>query len=175
MSDATSISAGEIQVAVWILALIPIALLFALGVWMSARNKLIVYRNYNDLMLVGLLYMVPALMLAYVLLVSEESVAIGGSLFLVMLILEFAIFVVVLVRTWIDNPNPLKMLLALYVKLPAGIFFFSRVFEAFDGEKRSKRRNSVLWVLLMLPLLHVLVHDKKGGLAPRRLQQSRSL
>ena len=171
MTEAPTVSESEIQIAFWLLALIPFILLFAVGVWMSSKGKLVVYRNYNDLMVVGLLYMIPAVMLAYVLLISEESVTVGSSLFVIMVVLEFLVLLFVFVRTWIDNPNPIKMLLALYVKLPAGIFFFSRVFEAFDGETRSKRRNSVPWALLMLPLLHVLVHDKKNGRALRRLRQ----
>lgn len=45
-----------------------------------------------------------------------------AGLFIVMLVLE-GLLLLILVRTVLDNLNPLKAVLALYVKIPPALFF----------------------------------------------------
>ncbi|MEB3736469.1 hypothetical protein ULF88_25765 [Halopseudomonas pachastrellae] len=45
------------------------------------------------------------------------------ALFSLALVLDALLLLFIVVRTWLDNRNVLKMLLALYVKIPLGVFF----------------------------------------------------
>lgn len=122
-----------------------------------------VYRNYYDILIVGLLYMVTLVGIGIVVLFdfdTEGSAEIGAGFLAVTAIIELIVFSFVLVRTWFDNPNPMKLLMALYVKLPTGIFFFSHFYNMFTAKKRQERRHSAFWFIFMMPLLYALVRDK---------------
>lgn len=150
--------------------------LFFCGVWLGLRKTVIVYRNYYDIMLVGALYLLPMALLFLFWFMAETkeqgSKELNAWLLGVVLVLMGLLLVVVVIRTWRDNPNPLKMLLALYVKIPLGVFFFFHFLNIFDAKKVAARRKSFFWTLLLLPLLHGLVRDREGSM-PRMPRASR--
>lgn len=150
----------------WVL--VPIIFFYALGIWMGNTQRLTVYRNYTDVMIVGLLVILPTAVLGFILLVAHgETSAESDMSYTFWLLMGLAavltvVLLIIVVRTWRDNPNPLKMLLALYVKIPTGILFFFNFVGIFKGADRKSRRNSTMWTLIMTPLLYGLVVDKSG-------------
>lgn len=145
-------------------------LLYAFGVWLGNRGSIIVYRNYNDVMIVGLLVIIPSVAFGVVTAFGgdEELMAmVGVPVTLITLALTGITLVAVIIRTFLDNRNPLKALLAIYVKLPTGIMFFVHLINIFTGDNRKQRRQSVFWTLIMVPLLYGLVYDKSKGKLPR--------
>lgn len=154
----------------WIWILIALVLVYALGLWLGAKGKVVVYRNYYDVMLVAGLYILPVLMTpAFILLGGKEAVnELTAGLFIVLLVLEGLLLAFVLLRTVADNLNPLKALLALYVKIPTALFFSFNLLESFSAKTGRSRRKSIFWTLFMIPVIHALVHDKTTGKLPGR-------
>lgn len=152
---------------IWLWLLVPIIGLYWLGVWAGVKQRIVVYRNYHDLMIVGMLYMVPVMAMgAAAFLGAGPDNPLAFWLLVITVVLEVLLLLFILVRTWIDNPNPLKMLLALYVKMPTGVLFFMKFFDIFGNKQARGRRKSMFWALFTLPLLHALVADKKTGKMP---------
>lgn len=154
----------------WIYIVIALVLLYALGVWLGAKGKVVVYRNYYDVMLVAGLYILPVLMTpAFILLGGKEAVnELTVGLLIVMLVLEGVLLLFILIRSVRDNLNPLKALLALYVKIPTALFFSFNLLESFTAKTGRSRRKSIFWTLFMVPVIHALVHDKTTGKLPGR-------
>lgn len=155
----------------WIYIVIVSVLLYALGVWLGAKGKVVVYRNYYDVMLVAGLYILPVLMTPAFILLGGGKEAVNeltAGLFIVLLVLEGVLLLFILVRSVRDNLNPLKALLALYVKIPTALFFSFNLLESFSAKTGRSRRKSIFWTLFMVPVIHALVHDKTVGKLPGR-------
>lgn len=150
----------------WVLILVPILLLYAFGVWMGFNKKIVVFRNYNDIFVVGLLFIIPIGFLTLFSFVGEDASDIKGAVLYACVILEFITLVFIIIRTWKDNKNPLKLLFALFIKIPIGIFFFFHIYGAFTNKTRTSRGSSMFWSLMMLPLIYGLVADKSTGKMP---------
>lgn len=161
LDESRALAAG---LPVWVWLAIPI-LLYAFGVWTGVKERLVVFRNYHDVLVVGLLYLIPATAFGIAAFMGDSE-EIAAALLVGTLCLEALVLLIVLARTWRDNPNPLKALLAFYVKLPTAILFFNALAGAFDRRSAKDRRKSVFWALLLAPLLHALVKDRKAGRLP---------
>lgn len=158
---------------VWIYITVALVLLYALGIWLGAKGKVVVYRNYYDVMLVAGLYLLPVLMTpAFILLSGKGEVSeLNGGLFIVLLVLEGLLLLFILARTVMDNLNPLKAVLALYVKIPTALFFSFNLYESFTAKSGRSRRKSIFWTVFMVPVIHALVQDKKAGKLPTRFNR----
>lgn len=162
---------SSIPLTWWVVGVALLLILpFAVGIWMGMRQQVVVYRNYFDVMLVGGLYLIPAAITGLAITLGGGSDngdgpnELGFAFIVLALVLDLLLLIFILVRTWLDNPNPLKMLLALYVKIPLGVLFFTQFRNIFGGQQPRSRRNSMFWTLMMAPLIHGLVRDKKGKL-----------
>ena len=143
--------------------LLPFILLYLAGIWAGKAKKIIVYRNYYDVLITGALYLIPSIFLLYAFLSEDASNELTQHLLILSLALEAGLLVFVIFRTWRDNPNPLLMLLALYVKIPTALFFMSLLYSIFHEKERSNRRKSAFWLLIITPVIYALVADKKTG------------
>ena len=155
----------------WSYIVIALVLLYALGVWLGAKGKVVVYRNYYDVMLVAGLYILPVLITPAFILLGGGKEAVNeltAGLFIVLLVLEGVLLLFILARSVRDNLNPLKALLALYVKIPTALFFSFNLLESFTAKTGRSRRKSIFWTLFMVPVIHALVHDKTAGKLPGR-------
>ena len=155
----------------WLYIVIALVLLYALGIWLGAKGKVVVYRNYYDVMLVAGLYILPVLMTPAFILLGGGKEAVNeltAGLFIVLLVLEGLLLLFILVRSVRDNLNPLKALLALYVKIPTALFFSFNLLESFSAKTGRSRRKSIFWTLFMIPVIHALVYDKTTGKLPGR-------
>src|SRR3990167_1590899 len=155
----------------WLYIVIALVLLYALGIWLGAKGKVVVYRNYYDVMLVAGFYILPVLMTPAFILLGGGKEAVNeltAGLFIVLLVLEGLLLLFILVRSVRDNLNPLKALLALYVKIPTALFFSFNLLESFSAKTGRSRRKSIFWTLLRIPVIHALVYDKTTGKLPGR-------
>lgn len=155
----------------WVWILVALLVVYALGLWLGAKGKVVVYRNYYDVMLVAGLYILPVLMTPAFILLGGGKEAVNeltAGLFIVLLVLEGLLLLFILVRSVRDNLNPLKALLALYVKIPTALFFSFNLLESFTAKTGRTRRKSIFWTLFMIPVIHALVHDKTTGKLPGR-------
>lgn len=150
----------------WVWILVALLLVYALGLWLGTKGKVVVYRNYYDVILVAGLYILPVLMTPAFILLGGGKEAVNeltAGLFIVLLVLEGLLLLFILVRSVRDNLNPLKALLALYVKIPTALFFSFNLLESFTAKTGRARRKSIFWTLFMIPVIHALVHDKTTG------------
>ena len=155
----------------WVWILLALLVVYALGLWLGAKGKVVVYRNYYDVMLVAGLYILPVLMTPAFILLGGGKEAVNeltAGLFIVLLVLAGLLLLFILVRSVRDNLNPLKALLALYVKIPTALFFSFNLLESFTAKTGRARRKSIFWTLFMIPVIHALVHDKITGKLPGR-------
>ena len=152
---------------------IPIIGLYALGVWLGNQGTIVVYRNYNDIMLIALLIIIPSFASSIFIFFSgngdptsskEAAELVYKPVLTVVAVLVGLAISFIVIRTASDNKNPLKTALALYVKIPTGILFFFHLKNIFTGSSRKSRRHSVFWTIIMVPLLHGLVKDKSKGI-----------
>ena len=150
---------------IYIAIMVPL-LVYIFGVWRGTTDKLVVYRNFNDVMLVGLLFIVPLIGITGYFYIADVE-ALHLPILYAVITLEAIFFLVILVRTWKDNRRLFSTLLALYVKLPTGVLFFVQLFSIFGGDSREKRRESIFWTIMLLPLLYALVKDKNTGFIPK--------
>ncbi|WVM88389.1 hypothetical protein UMZ34_19895 [Halopseudomonas pachastrellae] len=86
---------------------------FAIGIWMGLRQRIVVYRNHFDVMLVGGLYLIPAAIagLAFHLGGGGSSDANDGGNELLWafaalaVVLDALLLLFVLTRTWMITPT----------------------------------------------------------------------
>jgi len=135
---------------------------WVLGVVLGMRKVIIVYRDFNDLGLVGLTVALPAAAFFTCL-----SLGVQRFDFLVtpFLYFEAGMGLIILVRTFIDNKNPVATLLAFIVKIPIGILLAINVVDFFTSKTRSQRRLDLFFVLLLSGIAIALVANKRGFLA----------
>ena len=137
----------------WVWILVALLLVYALGLWLGTKGKVVVYRNYYDVILVAGLYILPVLMTPAFILLGGGKEAVNeltAGLFIVLLVLEGLLLLFILVRSVRDNLNPLKALLALYVKIPTALFFSFNLLESFTAKTGRARRKSIFWTLFMI-------------------------
>lgn len=164
---------GALPLSWWVVGVgLLLILPFAFGLGLGLKRHIVVYRNHLDVMVVGGLYLIPASIAALAVLIAggggagtnDEAVfELRMALFSLALVLDALLLLFIVVRTWLDNRNVLKMLLALYVKIPLGVFFFAQFGNIFGGKQATSRRKSVFWALLLTPLIQGLVRDKQGS------------
>lgn len=150
----------------------PEVVLYALGgIWLlglvlGIMKVIIVFRDFNDVSLVGLTVTVPAAIAFWLIGWGAEEL---GFLLKPLLWFEVAMAIIILVRTCIDNRNPLTGLLAFMVKMPIGIMFAFNVVDYFMADRRQDRRMAGFFILLLSGFVIALVANKRGFLAPDRL------
>lgn len=152
-------------------ALAGVFLVIIIGVILGLAGRITVFRNYTDLFLVFVtgLGMIGTFFVAGG--AREQlpvlALAVGG----VTLCLAFY----VIGRTYVDNPNPIYFVIALTTKLALSVLFLVNLigFIAPKGrtgsDRAANRRNSLIFLLLVAPLVVRLVRDREGLLNPSAL------
>ncbi|RRJ04644.1 hypothetical protein, partial [Pseudomonas aeruginosa] len=93
----------------WVWILVALLVVYALGLWLGTKGKVVVYRNYYDVILVAGLYILPVLMTPAFILLGGGKEAVNeltAGLFIAMLVLEGLLLLFILVRSVRDNLNP---------------------------------------------------------------------
>lgn len=142
------------------------------GCFAGWKKKIVVFRDYNDLALVFFAALV--LVIGFILMAgfADGSQSSGIAIVATTACAFLALCGIVVVRTWQDNRSLWAVPLALITKLSlAGLFLVSLAELISPGGKtlleRSRRRSFALGALVLLaPIVHGLVRDKKGIWAP---------
>lgn len=173
--------ANSHQWADWIFnayTLIGWLLIVITGVVLGFKQKITVFRDYNDLGLVFLIALSPVVLFYLFSIIGGEQQRVLGWF---IIIVETVLFLWIVIRTFKDNPNVLGALVALITKISLSILFiFSFLnFVAPQGKtaaQRAKSRYSALAILLIVaPVVFKLVKNKKGFFNPERTLASRGI
>ena len=103
-----------------IYTLIAWVLIVILGVILGVKQKITIFRDFNDLGLVFLMGLAP-IVLFYLFSLAGENQKHIGTIFII--IMEAALFLWILIRTLQDNRNPIKTVIALISKLSLSVLF----------------------------------------------------
>lgn len=140
-----------------------------IGVVAGFSEKIVVFRNYNDLALVFCIGVAWTIGLSALFMVGSRSAVIFA---VVLCVAGIALGLVIVGRTLLDNLSIWAFPLALITKLSlASIFLLNLVTFISPGGKtyadRARARASAFGILLLLtPIVYRLVRDKTGFLAP---------
>lgn len=146
-------------ISIFIILLI-VPLIF--GIILGLKNKIVVFRNYDDLWIVFLSIIIPFVFFFVYAALPSRIVIISGC------ITEILLLVNILYRTFEDNDrNILKTILALYTKLPLSFLFIFQFVSYLENiskpaYKRSNGLVNIISILCLTPLILKLVKNKKG-------------
>lgn len=139
-------------------------LLTALGCVLGFTDKIVVFRNYDDLGL-AFLGVVP---------VFIGFISMVRWILIPAAIISCAVFMWLLVRTWQDNQSVWKLLVALPTKLALSVLFIAFLWDVLspNGQTqiaRAKQRGLATAVLAVLtPVIYRLVREKTGVIHPKQ-------
>lgn len=151
---------NEINAILLIVLFIP----FLAGVICGLKNKITVFRNYDDLWLAFLVVCAPFVFL-FVNSISESQI-----IFYTCWLLEILLIVYIVQRTFVDNNRHIgATALAIYTKLPLCGFFILQFISYLNDfskplYKRSHSVVTLISLILLLPLINRLVKNKNGFL-----------
>lgn len=161
-----------------IYTLIAWILIVILGVVLGIKQKITVFRNYNDLGLVFLMGLAPIVLIYLFSFVQTDQQDIG-KIFIIAI--EAVLFLWILIRTLQDNRNPVKTVIALISKLSLSILFIINFlnFIAPEGKTMAKRASvrhvALAFLLVLAPLVFALVKNKEGIFNPQRALRYRGI
>jgi cbb3-type cytochrome oxidase subunit 3 len=147
------------------IGLTSVLMICIIGCTLGVKEKIVIFRNYDDL---GLVF------LAVVPLFIGFITAIGWIL-IPSVLSSSTICLWLLVRTWQDNGSVWKVIIALPTKLALSILFIAFVWDllAPSGKTQSARaaqRGLAAAILAVLtPVIYCLVKEKTGVLAPKQI------
>jgi hypothetical protein len=149
-----------------------------IGVILGIKQKLVVFRNYNDL---GLVFLIPLSIIAMVYFLPYLPKDHNNIGLLFGFIVESILIIYVIIRTIRDNHNPFLCLIAIITKISLSVLFIINFldFVAAQGKTMSERatvRHKALVVFLIVaPLVFALVKTKEGIFNPQRTMAYRGL
>ncbi len=156
------------------------ALVVVLGVVLGVKEKITVFRNYNDLAIVFILGYIGPVALPYLigslvgLVIEIKPEYQKTTLYALMAAIEIPIIFWFIIRAYKDNNSVWKTALALVTKTTLAVLFLLNLwsFVSPAGEtaaKRAKvRRSALAWLLMLTPLIYALVRDHEGFFDPGR-------
>jgi hypothetical protein len=149
-----------------------------IGVIMGFKQKIIIFRDYNDLGLVFLLGLVPVVLMLLFQVVAKDNQKIG-LIFIV--VVESVLFLWILCRTIQDNKNPIGFLFALVTKISLSVLFIINLLDFVtpsgktSSHRASLRRKGFAFLLILSPIVFALVKNKEGIFNPERTLASRGI
>jgi hypothetical protein len=136
-----------------------------IGIFLGFKQKITIFRDFNDLGLVFLIELLPiVLMYLSSLIAANQNKIVITSI----IIVEIILFMWIIARTYQDNNNILSTLIALITKTSLSILFilnlmsFSNPTEKTEEKRASVGRFLLALLLLLSSLLIVLVKNKEG-------------
>lgn len=130
----------------WYIPLVAAAAVAAVGIFYASRQAVTVFRTYNDL---AATFLCPWLPVGLYYLADGLHLQVAGTVGDAITYTAVGAFAAIAILTFMDNPNPLKGLLALATKSLMGIAFFGLIvfaiamlFSPASGKTASERRRS---------------------------------
>ena len=160
------------------LLLISWLMIVVLGVILGIKQRITVFRNYNDLGLAFLVTLSP-MALGYIF-----SLVTGGlDSFAVYTIIGIETLLLgwIVIRTFQDNNSLVLTLVALVTKISLSFLFIINFlnFVAPRGETMAKRASvrhlALTFLLIITPIVFTLVKKPEGLFNPRRVMEYRGL
>jgi hypothetical protein len=155
----------------WIIAVV-------LGVIMGIKERIVIFRDYNDLGLVFLIGLVPIVLMYLFALTSEASKNVA---FMFTAIAELIVFLWLVIRTFKDNSNPAYGILALVTKISLSVLFIINLLDFVtpagktSSKRASSRRKGFAFLLFLTPIVFTLVRNKTGIFNPERTLARRGI
>lgn len=146
-------------------AIATVVLTTIIGCTLGVKEKLVVFRNYDDLGLV-FLAVVPLFI---------GFITVSRWILIPSVVASAAICIWLAFRTWQDNGSIWKVVIALPTKLALSILFIAFVWDllAPNGKTqtdRARQRGVAAAILAVLtPVVYCLVKEKTGVLAPKHI------
>lgn len=143
-------------------------LTIAAGCTLGFMERLVVFRNYDDL---GLVFLATAPV--FIGFISNIQ-----WIFIPAVILSAILACVLAWRTWRDNRSIWKTMIALPTKLALSVLFIAFVWDLLSPSgrtyaARAKQRGVAAVVLAVLtPVIYRLVKENTGVLTPRNVQKN---
>jgi MFS-type transporter involved in bile tolerance (Atg22 family) len=166
-----------------IYTLIGLLLIVILGVVLGYKEKITVFRNYNDLGLVFLLGLWPIVASKFGMLLggllktqTQENVALVFTV-----LSEIALALWIITRTYIDNDSVWKTALSLITKITLSFLFVFNVLEFItpsgktSAKRAQARRSALTWLLILTPVVYALVRNKEGFFNPKSILERRGI
>ncbi len=144
------------------------------GATLGANNKIIVFRNYNDLAITFAAGLFAVISIFTKLGTEGESI-----LYAFFALLSALTFLWLILRTIKDNHNPIWMVVALITKVTLSILFIVNLIDFVTPsgktarDRASSRRFSFISLLLIAPITFALVKEKTGIFSPRAILGNR--
>lgn len=132
-----------------------------IGIILGFTKTIVVYRDYADLTLVFMLVLAP---LGVYGLIGDKVE--NDIIRIVLLIIEIIIILLILIKTYIDNHNIFKTILAFITKIPLGVIFAIYLVNLISpggnskGEKIKSRGISGIVLIFLAPILYGLVRNR---------------
>ena len=130
------------------------------------KRKIIIFRDYDDL---GLTFFIPVsyFLIVYISPLFNISNKIAN---IIALIVSGILAIKLLINTYLDNNRKiLKTLLAFLTKIPLGVIWMINFINVLDpsgktiNERRQNRRNALVVLTLLTPIIAGLVVNKEGS------------
>lgn len=159
--------------------LIAIITITLFGIFLGVTEKIVVYRDYNDLGIIFLMGLFPFI-ISYLFMLNNSNIY-QDFLFLLLSIAEGGCLLFVFARTYQDNNNIVQALIAFITKIPLSILFIVNLisFIAPTGknfqERAKKRQSGLVWIMFLSPILFKLVRNKTGFFNPERTLRGRGM
>lgn len=153
-------------------------IIVVIGTLMGFKQKIVVFRDYNDLGLVFLLGLVP-IVLMYIF--TNYPVGNQNIVVIFISIVEAAILLWIIIRTVKDNKNPISVIIALITKISLSVLFIINLLDFVTpsgktaAKRASSRRSGFAFLLILTPIIFALVKNKIGFFNPERTLSSRGI
>lgn len=156
---------SDINNLILILLLLPLAI----GILLGLQEKIVVYRNYDDLCIVFAAAVLP---LPFLLLysITTNQIIIYAFIFT-----ELALIFWIIYRSYMDNNgNIFSTFLSLYTKIPLSILFIFKLFSLLEYFSKSEQKReggfSFIPLIILTPLILKLIKHKNGVINCKRIQ-----
>ena len=148
--------------------------LVLLGIILGWNEKIVVFRNYNDLAIVFAsgICIYSAFLVAFGF--SENSASMA-MLSISLVVLSIGLVCYLVIRTFVDNRSVFGTLLALVTKLTLSILFLFNLLSLLSpsgktqAQRAKDRASALVWLIVITPIIHRLVREPVGIFCPKNV------
>ncbi len=145
-----------------------------LGVILGWNEKIVVFRNYNDLAIVFAsgICIYCAFLVAFGFSGNSTSMV---MLSISLVVLSIGLVCYLVIRTFLDNRSILGTLLALITKLTLSILFLVNLLSLLSpsgktqAQRAKDRASALVWLIVIAPVIHRLVREPSGIFCPKNV------
>jgi hypothetical protein len=160
---------ASLRSSMWSLLIVFLLAVVVTGIVQGLRERVIVFRDFDDLAICFIPFACCVVALFFTLF--------GAAKIVTWLLVATAVLVqlFIVVTTWRDNPSALPFAIAFAAKTTLSFFFIVNLFSfLFPMEKSAStearvRRDALIWMAVLAPVIYRLVRFKTGRINPMEL------